>query len=128
VTSTELVVSVISPIRTALEVSADFGKDFTKTLADQVDLIFKMPETDLSTVVDQYFGFVRQTVDANRDFALAWAAAANSLLDTVREQLESAGKIGRERIEALSSLAREQVGKSEHAVLELVAAGDEHKD
>ena len=79
--------------REATEKSVETWKRGAKALTEQVDLVARLPKFDLTEPVVQYFEYLQQIFDINRELATRWAELVTSLTGTVQDQAEKVGSV-----------------------------------
>ena len=87
--------------RSAVERSTELWKQNAYSLSDQTRRFPNVVQIDLIPAAEQYFDFVRRTVDINRKFAIKWLETANTLSAAAAEQVESVGTLMRDRLTTL---------------------------
>jgi hypothetical protein len=91
--------------RQATEQSVDTWKRGVKALTDRADLVTRLPKLDLTEPVTQYFEYLQQIFDVNRELATRWAELVTTLTGTVREQAEKVNSVVSEQIDSVADLA-----------------------
>lgn len=115
--------------REATEKSVESWKRGVRVFTDQAGLVARMPKFDLTEPVTQYFEFVQQVVDANRELATRWAETVDSLSGTVREQAEKVGGAVADQVDAVvdtaADVATEQARKAQELADEQAEQAEE---
>ena len=99
--------------RSAVERSTELWKQNAYSLSDQTRRVPNMVQIDLIPAAEQYFDFVRRTVDINRKFAIKWLETANTLSAAAAEQVESVGTLMREQADNAHGIAQAEAKKAE---------------
>src|ERR1700712_5189307 len=124
-TTTEPYNAAASQARQATQKSVETWRKGAKTIAEQADVVAKMPHIDLTEPVTRYFDYLQKAVDLNRDLATKWAELLTSLTGTVREQAEKAGHLVSDQVENVADLATKQAEKAEQVAKEQAEAAAE---
>lgn len=103
--STEPYTNGAAQAREATEKSVESWKRGVKALTTQADLVSRLPKLDLTEPVTQYFEYLQQIFDINRELATRWAELVTGLTGTVREQAERVGGVLTEQVDAVADLA-----------------------
>src|ERR1700712_1305928 len=77
-----------SQAREVTEKSVETFKQGVEKLTEQANAVAKIPAIDLALPMAQYFDYLQQVIDVNRDLANRWADLLTSLSDSFREQSE----------------------------------------
>jgi hypothetical protein len=80
---------------------------------------------DAVAVVDRWFDFAAQVLDANRQYAKNLAGVANTFGGAVRQHVDSLGEAVRDQVQAVSDTAVEQVEKAQAAEQEKVEGAEQ---
>lgn len=91
--------------REATEKSVESWKRGVKTFTDQADVVTRLPKLDLTEPVTQYFEYLQQIFDINRELATRWAELVTSLTGTVRDQAEKVSSVVSEQVDSVADLA-----------------------
>ena len=91
--------------REATERSVQTWKLGAKAFSEQADLASRLPKIDLTEPVAQYFEYLQQIFDINRELATKWAELVTSLTGTVRDQAEKVSSVVSEQVDAAADLA-----------------------
>ena len=91
--------------RQATEKSVDTWKRGVQAFTEQTDLVTRLPKLDLTEPVTQYFEYLQQIFDVNRELATRWAELVTTLTGTVREQAEKVSGVVSEQVDAVADLA-----------------------
>jgi len=115
--------------REATEKTVESWKRGVRVFTDQAGLVTRLPKFDLTEPVTQYFEFVQQVIDANRELATRWAEIVDSLSGTVREQAEKVGGVVADQVDAAvdtaADVATEQARKAEELANEQAEQAEE---
>ena len=111
--------------REATENSVESWKRGVRLFTDQAGLVGRLPKFDLTEPVTQYFEFVQQVIDANRELATRWAEIVDSLSGTVREQAEKVGGVVSDQVDAVADVATEQARKAQELANEQAEQAEE---
>src|SRR5689334_12844459 len=103
--NTESYTSGATQAREATEKSVESWKRGVKMFTDQTNLVTRLPKLDLTEPVTQYFEYLQQIFDVNRELATRWAELVTSLTGTVREQAEKVSGVVSEQVDAVADLA-----------------------
>ena len=117
-TSTEFYTTAVAQVREATEKAVETFKQNAQTFAEKAGLPTEIPTVDLNASVAQYFEYVQQAVDKNRELATKWADQVTTLTGKTREQAEAFGATikeqadkAREQAEAFGATIKEQTDK-----------------
>lgn len=111
--------------REATEQSVESWKRGVRVFTDQAGLVTRLPTFELTEPVTQYFRFLQQVVDANRELATRWAEIVDSLSGTVREQTDKVGDVVNDQVDAVAEVATDQARKAEELANEQAEQAEE---
>lgn len=111
--------------REATEKSVETWKRGAKALTEQVDLVARLPKLDLTEPVVQYFEYLQQIFDINRELATRWAELVTSLTGTVQDQAEKVGSVVSEQVDSVADLAVTPARKAEELANEQAELAEE---
>jgi hypothetical protein len=97
----------------ATERSVETFRQATEKFADQANAVTRIPAVDLTLPMAQYFDYLQQVIDVNRDLANRWADLLTSLSDSFREQSERITGVVKGQTEKVADAATDQVKKAE---------------
>jgi gas vesicle protein len=123
--NTEAYTSGATQAREATEKSVESWKRGVKVFTDRADLVTRLPKLDLTEPVTQYFEYLQQIFDVNRELATRWAELATSLTGTVREQAEKVSGVVSEQVDAVADLAVTPARQAEELADEQAAQAEE---
>ena len=103
--NTEPYTSGAAQARQATEKSVQTWRRGAKAFTEQADLVARLPKLDLTEPVVQYFEYLQQIFDVNRELTTRWAELVTSLTGTVRDQAEKVGGVVSEQVDAVADLA-----------------------
>ena len=113
---------------TALTSTLASWKTGLDTVAEQVRTfapVTAFPQLDATKVVERQYGFIRQLVDLNHDYARSLAEAANTLTGAARQQIESVNGTVRDQVHQLSDATRGGVARVEQTVRDQAQQAEE---
>lgn len=124
--STQAYTAVLNGARNAAENTAQAFKQGTQSVAGQADaLVSRLPEVDLKAPVEQYFDFLQQFIDVNREVALRWAQLVGELSGAVREQTQSVWSLATEQAAKAADVAVEPARRAEEVANQQAARVEE---
>jgi chemotaxis protein histidine kinase CheA len=123
-TSTETYAETATKARETTQKSVESWKRGAKTVADQANLVTKLPSVDIAQPVERYFDFVQRSVDLNRELAVRWAELVKSLSGIARQQAETAGELVTKQVDKVADVATEQAEEAEKAAHEQAEAAE----
>ena len=103
--STDTYTSRAAQAREATEKSVETWKHGVKAFTDRADLVTRLPKIDLTEPVTQYFGYLQQIFDINRELATRWAELVSSMTGSVRDQAEKVSGVVTDQVDAVADLA-----------------------
>ena len=103
--NTELYTNGAAQAREATEKSVQAWRRGVQAFTDPAGVVSRLPRIDLTEPVSQYFEFLQQIVDLNRDLATRWAELVTSLTGAVQEQAERVGGVLSDQVDAVADLA-----------------------
>jgi hypothetical protein len=121
-TSTEIYAETATKAREGTQESVQNWKQGAKTIADQANMVTKLPTIDISRPVTRYFDLVQRSVDLNRDLAVRWAELVKSMSGFARQQAETAVELVTEQVDKVGDVATEQAQKAEQVAHEQAEA------
>ncbi len=102
-TSTETYSTAADQARTAVERSADLWKQSTRSLTEQTDQLWQLPQVDLGDVTRKYFEYLQDGIEVNKDVALKWVGALTQVTEAWRDQLQTITDFQRGHSQAIST-------------------------
>ena len=111
--------------REATEQTVDTWKQGVKQFTEQTNVVSRLPQIDLSDAVAQYFDYVQQAVDVNRELAARWAEIVGSLFGSVREQAQKVNAVVTDQVDSVADLVTTQAKKAEEIADEQAALAEE---
>jgi hypothetical protein len=141
-TSTETIDAAANGAGGAVRRSADLWQQGTKSLTEQVEQLWQLPQFDFVTdATRKYFEYLHDGVEVNKNVALKWIGALTSVTEALRDQLgtvtdfqrghskaistwissesETFEEATKQQAEQVDQLRRDQVDKAQQAQQEL---------
>ncbi len=117
-TSTETYSNVADQARTAVERSADLWKQSTRSLTEQTDQLWQLPQVDLGDATRKYFEYLQDGIEVNKDVALKWVGALTQAAEAWRDQLQTVTDFQRGHSQAISTWISSETETFENAAKE----------
>jgi DNA-directed RNA polymerase beta' subunit len=117
-TSTETYSNVADQARTAVERSADLWKQSTRSLTEQSDQLWQLPQVDVSDATRKYFEYLQDGLEVNKAIALKWVGALTQATEAFRDQLQTVTDFQRGHSQAISTWISSETETFENAAKE----------
>jgi len=117
-TSTETYTNAADQARTAVERSADLWKQGTRSLTEQTDQLWQLPQVDVGEATRKYFEYLQDGLEVNKDVVLKFVGALTSVADAWRDQLSTITDFQRGHSQAISTWISSETETFENAAKE----------
>jgi len=114
-TSTETYTTAADQARTAVERSTDLWKQSTKSLTEQTDVLWQLPQVDLGDATRKYFEYLQDGLEVNKAVAQKWVGALTSVTEALRDQLQTVSDFSRGHSQAISTWISSETETLENA-------------
>ena len=115
-TSTETVNAAADEVNGAVKRSAQLWQHGTRSLAEQAEQLWQFPQWDsITDATRQYFEYLQDGLDVNKNVALKWIGALTSMTDALRDQLGTVTDFQQGHAEAISTWISSETETFENA-------------
>ena len=115
-TSTETYTSAAGQARTAVQRSTDQWEQSTRSLTEQADRLWQVPQLDAVTdATRKYFEYLQDGLEVNKEVALKWVGALMSVTEAFRDQLQTVTDFQRGHSRAISTWISSETETFENA-------------
>jgi hypothetical protein len=115
-TSTETVNAAANGGRRAVQRSAQIWEQGTRSLTEQAEQLWQLPQSDMVTdATRKFFEYLQDGLEVNKNVTLKWIGALTSIAEALRDQLGTVTEFQRGHSQAISTWISSESETAENA-------------